>query len=202
MRSGASKLDLTPSENVTWKSKLGKCYCRGGFAKVASVHNRGTSALPMLKKARQFAALDLQQKSVLVQAWFMLGWMSAAIILVPFKRLSKSLTHHRESVEPWTLTVEQQNQAIGIGKLVATAAQYTPWQSRCLVQVLVVQRLLARRNIPGQFYLGVHKGAEGGAAPTGLSAHAWLQCGDCIVNGGAGHEAFTVVSTFSWGQAG
>ncbi len=47
-----------------------------------------------------------------------------------------------------------------IGYLVAAAARYTPWQSRCLVQVLVTQRLLAKRNIPGQFYLGVRRGCE------------------------------------------
>jgi Transglutaminase-like superfamily len=67
--------------------------------------------------------------------------------------------------------------------------------------VLVAQRLLARQHIPGQFYLGVRRGRERTDDPTGFSAHAWLQCGDVIVNGSAGHAQFTVVSTFSWGSA-
>lgn len=87
-----------------------------------------------------------------------------------------------------------------IGYLVAAAARVTPWQSLCLIQVLVVQRLLATRGIPGQFYLGVRRGCELTDDPTGLSAHAWLQCGEHIVNGAVGHERFTVISTFSWGQ--
>lgn len=155
----------------------------------------------MLKKLRQFTALNFQQKTVLVQAWFMLGWFRAAILTVSFKRLARSLEHHRALCNPHVLNLDQLCRAASIGKLVATAARYTPWQSRCLVQVLVVQRLLARRNIPGQFYLGVRKGGDDGDDPTGLSAHAWLQCDDVIVNGGAGHEDFAVVSTFSWGKS-
>jgi hypothetical protein len=93
------------------------------------------------------------------------------------------------------------DEAVAIGRLVAAAGRVTPWQSFCLTQVLVAQRLLAKRNIPGQFYLGVRRGCERTDDPTGLSAHAWLQCGDKIVNGRAGHEQFTVVSTFSWGGA-
>ena len=89
-----------------------------------------------------------------------------------------------------------------IGRLVTAASRITPWQSLCLTQVLVVQRLLARRDIPGQFYLGVRRGGELTDDPTGLSAHAWLQCGEDIVNGRAGHERFTVVSAFSWGPLG
>ena len=155
-----------------------------------------------LNKIRKFAALNAEQKIIFIQACFMLGWIRVAILTVSFKRLSSALRHHGELATPSVLNRRQLQQASDIGSLVASAASATPWQSLCLVQVLVVQRLLARRNIPGQFYLGVRTGAGDGADPTGLSAHAWLQCGDCIVNGGAGHEAFTVVSTFSWGQLG
>ena len=154
----------------------------------------------MLRKLRQFTALNFQQKAVFIQAWFMLGWFRAAILTVSFKRLAGKLEHHPALPESQALSPEKLKLASSIGTMVATAARYTPWQSLCLVQVLVAQRLLARRNIPGQFYLGVRKGSEAGADSTGLSAHAWLQCGGLIVNGGAGHEEFTVVSTFGWGR--
>ncbi|RLA44043.1 MAG: lasso peptide biosynthesis B2 protein [Gammaproteobacteria bacterium] len=151
-------------------------------------------------KVRKFTALEGEQKIIFIQAWFMLGWARAAILTVSFKRLSAPLQHHRELVTPSMLSPEQLQQASRIGKLVASAASATPWQSRCLAQVLVVQRLLARRDIPGQFYLGVRKGGEDGTDPAGLAAHAWLRCGDVIVNGGSGHEDYTVVSAFSWGK--
>jgi len=153
-----------------------------------------------LNRIKKFAALDIGQKAVLIQAWFLLGGFRAAILSTSFKRLARSLKHHRRPPDPTPVGSEQLKQAASIGKLVATAARYTPWQSRCLVQVLVVQRLLAKRDIAGQFYLGVRKGGEDGVAPTGLSAHAWLQCDSEIVNGGANHSEYTVVSTFSWGN--
>jgi hypothetical protein len=145
--------------------------------------------------------LDHRQKVLLLQAWCMLGWYRAAILSTSFKRATAKLQHHALSVPPQELPLIKREEARMIGYLVAAAARYTPWQSLCLVQVLVTQRLLAKRNIPGQFYLGVRRGCERTGDPTGLAAHAWLQCGDAIVNGAVGHEQYTVVSTFSWGGA-
>ena len=153
----------------------------------------------MLKQLRQFAALSLGDKWLLLTAWLMLAYMRAAILTTSFKKLAAPLEHHRENPGTTQFNQELLQEAARIGKLVATAARYTPWQSLCLAQVLVTQRLLAKRNIPGQFYLGVRRGCELTDDPTGLYAHAWLQCGDTIVNGAAGHEQYTVVSTFSWG---
>jgi hypothetical protein len=152
----------------------------------------------MLKRLQKFTTLTHQQKSIFMQAWFMLAWFRAAILCVSFKRLARTLEHHRLPAEAQPFNSEQLDLATSIGRLVASAARFTPWQSRCLVQVLVTQRLLAKHNIGGQFYLGVRKVSEDGSNDSGLSAHAWLQCDKVIVNGAAGHEAFAVVSSFSW----
>ena len=154
-----------------------------------------------LNHFRQFAALDMAQKGIFVQAWFMLGYMRAAILITTFKHLSASLRHHRDTVSASPVDEAQLQQAEIIGRLVTRAARHTPWKSLCLVQVLVTQRLLSRRHIPGQFYLGVRKElplAQAESDPGSLAAHAWLDCGGVIVNGGQGHRLFTVVSTFSW----
>jgi hypothetical protein len=150
-------------------------------------------------RLKKFQALAGRHKLMLPQAWLMLGWYGICVLLVPFRRLTAHLQHHPLASPPPGLPLAQRAEAATIGWLVATTAQRTPWHSPCLSQVLVVQRLLSRRNIPGQFYLGVRRGCEPTEDPTGISGHAWLQCGDTIVNGGAGHERFTVVSTFSWG---
>jgi len=152
-------------------------------------------------RLQKFTALPIRHKLLLAQAWCMLGWYRAAVLLVSFKRLARKLQHHPLATPPPALPPRMRDEAVAIGRLVAAAGRVTPWQSLCLTQVLVVQRLLAKRNIPGQFYLGVRRGCERTDDPTGLSAHAWLQCGEDIVNGRAGHEQFTVVSTFSWGGA-
>jgi len=152
-------------------------------------------------RLQKFTALPTRHKLMLLQAWLMLGWYRAGTLLISFKRLTKTLQHHPLAMPPPALPPHLSEEAVAIGRLVAAAGRVTPWQSLCLTQVLVVQHLLAARDIPGQFYLGVRRGCERTDDPTGLSAHAWLQCGDTIVNGKRGHEQFTVVSTFSWGGA-
>ena len=130
----------------------------------------------------------------------MLAWFRAAILLASFKRLTKVLERRRAHLDSRSLDKHQLSQASCIGNLVASAARHTPWQSLCLVQVLVVQRMLVKRGICGQIYLGACRGAETSTGHAGFSAHAWLQCGDVIVNGAAGHKNFTVVSVFSWAE--
>ncbi|MEM9090608.1 MAG: lasso peptide biosynthesis B2 protein [Cyanobacteria bacterium P01_F01_bin.53] len=154
----------------------------------------------MKTRLRKLFLLNNADKIVLVNAWLLLGYFRLALLVAPFKRLTKPLAHYSETTKPQEITTAQGVSAKNIGYLVAVAARYTPWQSRCLIQVLTTQRLLAARHIPGQFYLGVRRGGETSSNSAELSAHAWLRCGDSVVNGIAGHEAFTVVSTFSWGE--
>ena len=145
--------------------------------------------------------LDASHKAQLLKACFLLAWFRVVTFVIPFKHLTAGLRHHTCAVPPATVRPRQLEEAQHIGKLIATAAGVLPWQSRCLVQVLVVQRWLAARGVPGQFYLGVRKGNEDGIALPKLAAHAWLECGGVIVNGAAGHEQFTIVSTYGWGGA-
>ena len=146
----------------------------------------------MLNKIQKFRALEWSQKKYFLQAYLLLGIMRAAILLVSFKRLSRSLQHHPEQAPSQPLDVEQLKRAEAIGWAVMTAARYTPWNSNCLAQALAAQRMLSQQHIPGMFFLGVKKDQQQ------LDAHAWLQCDGQILTGKAGHEAFTVVSTFSW----
>ncbi len=133
-----------------------------------------------------------------VRAWVLLGYVRARVLATSFKRLAGHLEHHREPRVGTALNGEQLRQADRIGRVVSMAARHTPWRSPCLSQVLVVQRLMAQRGIPGQFHLGVRRGCDESGDADALAAHAWLQCGEMIVSGEPGHERFTVVSTFSW----
>ena len=152
-----------------------------------------------MSQLQTYFALQARHKVLLLRAWCMLGWYRGVMLLLPLRRLTASLQHHASAVPAVPLGPGQLEEALVVGRLVSAAARVTPWQSLCLAQVLVVQRFLARRNIPGQFYLGVSKGEEPGAGLPGFAAHAWLQCEDTVISGTAGHEQFTVVSTFSWG---
>lgn len=118
--------------------------------------------------------------------------MRAAILSLSFKRLSQSLEHHPEHPPHKPLDPEQLLVAQAIGWAVVTASAYTPWNSNCLAQALTAQRMLKQQHIGGMFYLGVRKDDQQ------LAAHAWLQCDETILTGKAGHETYSVVSTFSW----
>jgi len=140
----------------------------------------------------KFWALESAQKRRFIQAYFLLGVMRARVLLTSFKRLSKALQHHPEKISDHSLEDAQLEEAIEIGQAVRLAARYTLWDSNCLAQALTAQRMLKQRGIGGMFFLGVKKDQQQ------LEAHAWLQCDEVILTGGAGHEQYTVVSMFSW----
>ena len=151
----------------------------------------------MTRKVKRFFTLPPEEKRLFLEAYSMLALMRAAILTISFKRLTRSLHHSKGTVKPGTLTDEQLDTAKRIGKVINQAMGNTPWESACLAQALTAQRMLKKRNIPGVFYLGVKKdkGVE-----EKMEAHAWLQCGESIITGERGHEAFTVLSVFGWGQ--
>ncbi len=151
----------------------------------------------MIHKVTAFYALSPLQKGLFLRAYYLLGMMRFAILTQPFKRLVSSLELHREAIEPTVLRPTELAAARQIGWAVCKAAQFTPWESACLVQVLAAQRMLQKGGIAGAFYLGASMQSEEERDP-GMSAHAWLKCDNHFITGEPGHERFTVVSTFSW----
>lgn len=146
--------------------------------------------MPRLVK---FLQLSRAEQVLFLQAWCLLGRYRLALQRRSFAELTAALQHAPVAAADAPLTPVQAQQARRIGYLVAAAASATPWRSRCLVQSLVAQRLLARRGIPGQILLGV-----GSDAPSGFGAHAWLRAGGEVVNGAAGHDQYTVISSYRW----
>ena len=151
----------------------------------------------MIRPLRKFLALDRQQKKLFIQAFFLLGWVRISLLRKPFKALLAKLDLHRESVLQPPLEPSAREAARSIGWAVRTAASFTPWKSTCLVQVLAAQSMLQKQGIAGVFYLGVtNDGVEQDSS--GFLAHAWLMCNDEFITGEAGHEQYTVISSFSW----
>jgi hypothetical protein len=151
----------------------------------------------MLNKLKTFHSLTFDQKRLFFQAWRLLGVMRFAILALPFKRLVAGLEVHREVLVQAPLDAGDLATAHQIGWAVRKAAQFTPWQSTCLVQVLAAQRMLQQRHIAGAFYLGAATGSGEDEGQV-LSAHAWLKCDNEFITGEPGHERFTVVTTFNW----
>ncbi len=149
----------------------------------------------MIKKIKKFQKLTAKERALFIEAYYTLGVMRAAILRIPFKRLVRSLDHQAKNSDPARLNEEERQSAISIGAAIRRAAANTPWESACLAQSLAAQKMLKRRGIPGVFYLGAARDEE---SREKMKAHAWTQCGDEIVTGAEGHEAFTVLSVFGW----
>lgn len=135
------------------------------------------------------------------------GLARAALLFIPFRRVAPYLGRHHGNVQLSPLATPRQIRlAARIGSVSAIAARFTPWKSRCLVQAIMVKTLLSHYKIPHVIYLGVVKptgpgtaGAEpdGSDRPPPMKAHAWVAVGPKVVAGKAGHQAFTIVSTFA-----
>ncbi len=151
-----------------------------------------------MHRFRKFLQLSLADQALFLRAWWLLGWYRQQLSRRSFAELTAVFSHAPAPAEDSALTPAQQAEAERIGTLVAAAASATPWQSRCLVQTLVTQRLLARRQIPGQILLGVGSGIDGTGPHPDFDAHAWLRAGNAVVNGAAGHEQYAVISSYRW----
>jgi hypothetical protein len=149
----------------------------------------------MLYKIKKFSKLPLEEKKLFLEAYMRLGMMRTAILTISFKRLTRDLEHLPKKEEITALNDKEISLAIKVGQSITRAAAYTPWESACLAQSLTAQKMLQKRGIPGVFYLGAAKDEE---SKEKMKAHAWSQCGDTIITGAKGHEAFTVLSVFGW----
>jgi hypothetical protein len=68
---------------------------------------------------------------------------------------------------------------------IAAAHRRLPWDVSCLATALAANRLLARRGVASELWLGVRPGE-----PTSVDAHAWLVADGCVVTGGVGGGAY------------
>ncbi|MCK5516996.1 MAG: lasso peptide biosynthesis B2 protein [Desulfobulbaceae bacterium] len=149
----------------------------------------------MIRKFKKFEKLSFREKKLFLEAYVTVGIMRAAILTVPFKRLTRSLECQQTDMEIVPLDYKEMQTALSVGRAISRASAHTLWQSTCLAQSLTAQRMLARRGIPGVLYLGVAKNADD---KSDMKAHSWSQCGEMIITGGEGHENFTVLSMFGW----
>ena len=79
-----------------------------------------------------------------------------------------------------------------VSRRVARVARRVPWESKCLVQAMVAQRLLRDYGINSTLYLGVRRDEDNNSK---MVAHSWVRSGPYNVCGGNG-EGYAVVAKF------
>jgi hypothetical protein len=158
----------------------------------------------MLRRIRTFLFLSPARQLLVLHIWWLLAGFRLALLLIPFRRLAPRLEGPLARTDPAAVDACGAARARVLGHLVAQVAHHTPWRSSCLVQVLVLQRLLRDRGIAGRLYLGVRRpDLESGATAIAgvtpeLAGHAWMECGGYVVNGARNYRDYRVIATFRW----
>jgi Transglutaminase-like superfamily len=135
-----------------------------------------------MRVLRRFLCLPLDDRWLLFSAALVLGLVGAALRLVSFKKclrwadkFSNKSSHGQNASSP---------SSERISWAVAAVGRRIPFVSKCLVQAVATQILLARWGHPALMRIGVTRGKNGQ-----LEAHAWVESPGAIVMGApaAGH---------------
>jgi hypothetical protein len=136
------------------------------------------------------------ERWLLVEAAWWLAFMATALRLAPFKRMTAWLGLELATEAQPGLLSAPRPEITTVGWAVRAVAAPIPGKGTCLAQALAAVQMLRRRGF-GDFVLtlGVALAPEEGKP--GIEAHAWLRYGDLILTGGAGHQRFKPISTFT-----
>ena len=141
-----------------------------------------------LATARRASA---EQRWLVVEALACLAASRAALAILPFRWIVR-LWRLRPGEQPGEVSGATGG-AEGVGWALRASSSRAPWRSTCLTRSLAGIVMLERRGLPGTLYLGVGRHPAGSRS---IGAHSWLRSGDAMVSGGAGHERFTIISSF------
>jgi len=150
--------------------------------------------LAIKNKFSTFYTLSSRQKCWVLILLPYSGMLRFWLLFFPFQLLSITLGKQCSNLQLCSVINDNQLQCVDeIGQIIRLIERYSPWQSKCLIQVCLVAFLCRYYQIPYVIYLGVLK-QDNINEP--LKAHAWSLAGDKIVTGAKGHKAFTVINTY------
>lgn len=140
----------------------------------------------MIKRIINFIRHN-KQKRLTLSAYFYSAYYRFCILNLKKEKLENKMGIKGET--RFDETQEVIKIAMNIACRVNHISLKTPWQSKCLVRALTIQRLLKRNNISSTLYLGV------GNADNNMVAHAWIRCGKYYLSGGNG-DGYVVVGVY------
>jgi hypothetical protein len=148
----------------------------------------------LFNKVRIFLHFPLREKIWFVLLIVLSGIARTVILVLPFRWVMRYLGVQFQNKQLSVLVTPQQLQrAWRIGIITTAATNYTPWESKCLIQAMVARLLLSYYQIPYVIYIGMTRTNQPEAK---LKAHAWLSVGQWVITGRDGHHAFTIASSF------
>jgi hypothetical protein len=119
----------------------------------------------MRRKLRVFFALAGPDRRLLVRAWMGLLGVDLMLRVLPFKAIQRRCLGQKSSRQPADVLATIAH----LKRMVDMAARNHLYPMTCLRRALVLQSLLAKRQVHAEIRFGVRK--ELGT----LQAHAWLE---------------------------
>ena len=143
------------------------------------------------RRLTKYMRLSWKIKIVLLTVFFLMGLIRLAILVVPFKHLASRMGKEMSETSD-EVGKKELSRAYKVGWCINKMSDFTPWESKCLVQALTAQIILKSLHIPSTLYLGITRESS-----NKLIAHAWLRCGQLIVTGAQERERFKVVAKYA-----
>ena len=133
-----------------------------------------------------------KRRGLTVKAVFLAALARFRIYFYPGSKLHRYLGEIGKETDKNAIEdINKQHDIYFIADKVARVANRVPWESKCLVQAMVAQRLLRGYGLSSTLYLGVGRDNRTGGK---MIAHAWVRCGTYYVCGGNGENYGTVAS--------
>jgi hypothetical protein len=133
---------------------------------------------------RKFWRLPVHRRALLLEASATLAMVSAALPLLPFKRVIR--------LGSVPLREASEHTAKEVVSAIEMAGRRLPWRIVCIHKGLAAQRMLRRRGLDARLHYGI------GSKPDrdGLAAHVWVSLHGVPVIGGEESHGFAPVGAF------
>lgn len=125
----------------------------------------------------KYFLLSFRDKILVIRIVLLSMIIRLMLLKIPFKFISKHIGI-KNGEATYNPTLEERKWLNRISIIIEKVCFNTPWESKCLVQALIGQRLLWKRKLKSTLFFGVTKDNH-----NKLIAHAWLKCGDYYVTG-------------------
>lgn len=141
-----------------------------------------------MKLLKTFLRMPLRQKLLIPRVLVLMAYYKHQVHHRPFSELAPKIgTLHAQ-----TPVVTTSREARMVHELMESMFRHIRWKDSCLIRALTAKRILNSMGEKCTLYMGVAQ-IEG----QGMTAHAWLRCGKCIVTGGESMSVYTVTATFA-----
>ena len=100
-------------------------------------------------RLKRYLKLDFKDKIIIIRIFILSAIARFAMLIVPFKILKRFLGNAKEESK-YRPNDEEIEYIKKISTYIRRICKHTPWQSKCLVQAIIAQRLLVSKKIESE----------------------------------------------------